>query len=111
MENTVSNVGDVSAYKTQLPLLKRLCWDYHVIAIQPVHWRADCCLFADHIENTSTALLTASVCWTVYRAVAWQRVHQICYNIVTQMPIARQLLGKHIPATQALNNRRTSIAR
>jgi hypothetical protein len=36
---------------------------------------------ADHIENTSTVLLTACVCWTVYRAVAWQRVDQICYNI------------------------------
>jgi hypothetical protein len=31
-----------SAQKTQPPLFKRLCWGYHVIAIQPVHWSADC---------------------------------------------------------------------
>jgi hypothetical protein len=36
----------------------------------------------DHIENTATVFLTAIVCWTVYRAVAWQRVDQICYNIL-----------------------------
>jgi hypothetical protein len=33
-----------NAQKTQPPLLKCLCCGYHVIAIQPVHWRADCCL-------------------------------------------------------------------
>jgi hypothetical protein len=32
-------------------------------------------------------------------------------NIVTRIPIVRQRVGKHSPATQALNNRRTSIAR
>jgi hypothetical protein len=32
------------AQKTQHPLLKPLCWGYHLIAIQPVHLRADCCL-------------------------------------------------------------------
>jgi hypothetical protein len=37
---------------------------------------------ADHIKNTSTVLLAACVCWTVYRAVTWQRVEQICYNIL-----------------------------
>jgi hypothetical protein len=31
--------------------------------------------------------------------------------IVTCIPIARQRVGKHVPATQALNNSRTSIAR
>jgi hypothetical protein len=35
----------------------------------------------DHIENSSTLLLTARVCWTVYRVVAWQRVDQICYSL------------------------------
>jgi hypothetical protein len=30
-------------------------------------------------ENTAPIV----ACWTVYRAVAWQRVDQICYNIVT----------------------------
>jgi hypothetical protein len=32
-----------------------------------------------HLENTSTELLTARVCWTVYRAVVWQRSNQIRY--------------------------------
>jgi hypothetical protein len=36
---------------------------------------------ADHLENTSTVLFTARVCWTVYRAVVWQRSDQIRYNI------------------------------
>jgi hypothetical protein len=38
---------------------------------------------ANNIENTSTVLLTAYVCWTAYRAVAWQSVDQICYNVIT----------------------------
>jgi hypothetical protein len=33
------------------------------------------------LENTSTLLLTACVCWTVYRAVAWQCFDQIRCNI------------------------------
>jgi hypothetical protein len=37
---------------------------------------------AEHIENTSTGLLTARVCWTVYRAVAWQRSNQNRYNML-----------------------------
>jgi hypothetical protein len=30
--------------KTQPLFLKRLCWGSHVIATQPVHWRASSCL-------------------------------------------------------------------
>jgi hypothetical protein len=37
---------------------------------------------AQHVGNTCTILLTACVCWAVYRAVAWQRVDKICYDIV-----------------------------
>jgi hypothetical protein len=37
---------------------------------------------AAHIENTSAVLSTACVCWTVYRAVAWQRVDEICYTMI-----------------------------
>jgi hypothetical protein len=36
---------------------------------------------ADYLENTSTLLLTACVCWTVYRAVAWQCLDAIRYNM------------------------------
>jgi hypothetical protein len=35
-------------------------------------------LGADDIENTASSIVA---CWTVFRAVAWQRVDQICYNI------------------------------
>jgi hypothetical protein len=70
-----------NAQKTQPPLLKGLCWDYHAIGIQPVHWRADCCLATScNIRLLRTQLLLLRV-GTVYRAVAWQRVHQICYII------------------------------
>jgi hypothetical protein len=34
----------------------------------------------DHLENNFTVLLTARVCWTVYRAVAWQSSNQIRYS-------------------------------
>jgi hypothetical protein len=43
------------------------------------------CCDADHIENTSTVLLTTRVCWTVYWAVDWQLSNQIRYNIYTYM--------------------------
>jgi hypothetical protein len=33
----------------------------------------------EHLENTSTVLLTARVCWTIYRAIAWQRHNKIRY--------------------------------
>jgi hypothetical protein len=39
----------------------------------------------DHIENTSAILFTACVCWIVYRAIAWQRVDQICYSMITEL--------------------------
>jgi metal-dependent amidase/aminoacylase/carboxypeptidase family protein len=42
---------------------------------------------AEITQNTSTLFLTARVCWTVYRAVAWQRVDQICNNIKEQTHI------------------------
>jgi hypothetical protein len=41
---------------------------------------------ADHIENNSTVLLTACVCWSVYRAVAWQcfdEIHIVVWLRVT----------------------------
>jgi hypothetical protein len=41
----------------------------------------------------------------LWHDVLWDEIHN-----VTCIPIARQRVGKHIPATQALNNRRTSIA-
>jgi hypothetical protein len=37
---------------------------------------------ADHVENTSTVLLTVRGCWTIYRAIAWQHPSQINYNLV-----------------------------
>jgi hypothetical protein len=60
-----------------------------------------CLLFlgADHTENTSTVLLTACVCWTVNRAVAWQRVDQICYNI------RKRLLSESVlPSLEIMNS-------
>jgi hypothetical protein len=41
----------------------------------------------DHLENTSTVLLTALVCWAVYIAVVWQLSHQIRYNMLYCMQI------------------------
>jgi hypothetical protein len=46
-------------------------------------------LRADHIENISTLFLPARVCWTVYRAVAWQRVDHICYNTSSREKLLR----------------------
>jgi hypothetical protein len=37
---------------------------------------------SDHLENTSTLLLTARLCRTVYRAVVRQRRNQIRYRIL-----------------------------
>jgi hypothetical protein len=42
---------------------------------------------ADHLENISTVLLTARVCWTVYRAFVWQRSNQIRYNITLKSQV------------------------
>jgi hypothetical protein len=39
------------------------------------------------------------------------RIFFFYQHSVTHMPIAGQQLGKHIPESYALNNRRTSIAR
>jgi hypothetical protein len=35
--------------------------------------------YISHTIYTVTCATYAIVCWTVYRAVAWQRVDQICY--------------------------------
>jgi hypothetical protein len=53
------------------------------------------CCGADHIENTSTVLLTACVCWTAYRTVAWQRVDQICYPAPSLRVLVPSSLSVH----------------
>jgi hypothetical protein len=51
----------------------RVCWGSHVIATQPVHWRAGCCnsLGANHIENTAPISLTACLFNRVYLATGF----------------------------------------
>jgi hypothetical protein len=60
------------------------CLPSRFLAIEIYSWGAD------HLENISIVLLTANVCWTVYRAVAWQRSNQIRYSI--KKLIAAQLI-------------------
>jgi hypothetical protein len=43
----------------------------HMIAISPVHWRADCCLATSYKHSSYCCVL---VSWGVYSAVAWQCV-------------------------------------
>jgi hypothetical protein len=51
--------------KTQPPLLKYLCWGYHVIAIQPIHWHDDYCLATNYnILHWDTAYIVAS--WNTF---------------------------------------------
>jgi hypothetical protein len=45
-----------------------------------------------HRKHFYRILACACVCWTVYRALAWQRVDHICYNIVTCMSDSRLVL-------------------
>jgi hypothetical protein len=52
----------------------------HLIAIQLVHWRADCCLAKSY---NIRSLRQSFQCWAlkrVYGAVAWQCVDQIRFN-------------------------------
>jgi hypothetical protein len=64
--------------KTQPVLFKKLLYR-SVVAIEVY------CCGADHLENTSTVLLTAYVCCTVYRAVAWQRFDEIRHNTFSKI--------------------------
>jgi hypothetical protein len=43
---------------------------------------------ADHLENTTTLLLTGRVCWSVYIAVAWKRSDQMRYIMHEQTKAA-----------------------
>jgi hypothetical protein len=56
-------------------IVQKECLPSHFLEIQVY------CCDADHIENTFTVLLTACVCWTVYRAVACQCFDNIRYHI------------------------------
>jgi hypothetical protein len=38
------NLGTDHAQERDPVLLKHLCWVSYLISVQPVHWRADCCL-------------------------------------------------------------------
>jgi hypothetical protein len=53
---------------------------YHVIAIQPVYWRVGR-FYRKH------SFLYCCVLDRVYRAFAWQRIDQICYNTLNSFHI------------------------
>jgi hypothetical protein len=51
----------------------------------------------DHAENTSTVLLTACVCWTIYRAVAWQRTVTFATTMHSQL-LSCNTRGRCLPS-------------
>jgi hypothetical protein len=78
--------------KHDLPLL----WihAYRCVAWQQTSYSSVLLLSADRIENS---FLSIVACSRVYRAVAWQRVDQIRYNIliIQNNPITRKLFDFH----------------
>jgi hypothetical protein len=56
-------------------------------------------------------MVTISITCITHTQKKTLHLAQICFRIVTCIPIARQRLGKHIPAEENARNNRTSIAR
>jgi hypothetical protein len=62
---------------------------YHVITIQPVYWRVDR-IYRKH------SFLYCCMLGRVYRAVAWQRVDEICYNFIGDYLVGPYVLPRRL---------------